>query len=73
VPPPGPLSALQEDILLVLRQAGRRLTGEEVIRRLEEDNRPWGESSVRHALAAMVAAGLLDNRRGCRPRGYSVP
>ncbi len=58
------------DILTVLREAGRRLTADQILAELERRQWLWGERTVKGHLGDMVADGTLDNSTGARPRGY---
>jgi hypothetical protein len=61
----------EADLLAVLRAAGRRLTKPEIDRRLETRGRAHGDSTIQHALARLVRAGLLVNAYD--GRGYGLP
>jgi hypothetical protein len=61
----------EADLLAVLRAAGRRLTKPEIDRRLEARGRCHGDSTIQHALARLVRAGLLVNAYD--GRGYGLP
>jgi hypothetical protein len=67
------LGAIKEDIRVVIHKAGHHLTGDEVRKALQENNMPWGDTSVDRAHKEMVDQGVLDNSRRVRPRGYGLP
>lgn len=65
-----PLTPCEEDIVTVLRRAGRKLTAKEIIAGFEGIGACWGNSTVWQALASLVAKGVLVNRKD--KRGYSL-
>ena len=64
-------TACEADLLAILRSAGRRLTKPEIDQRLEARGRAHGDSTIQHALARLVRAGLLVNAYD--GRGYGLP
>jgi Penicillinase repressor len=65
------LSPCEEDIVFVIRKAGgRKLTKKEVVVALDAVDLIWGESTVWQALAALVAKGVLVNKKD--KRGYAL-
>jgi hypothetical protein len=71
---PAPISdgSCNSDILTTLREAGQRLTTTQLIAAMEAAGRPWAESTIKAALAAMVRDGTLLNRPDGKPKGYEV-
>ena len=67
------LSRVVLDILVVLREAGRPLTGFGILEAMAMKNLEWSKASVESYLAAMVADGILENPPDARPRGYRLP
>lgn len=67
----GPDRRCTDDVLLILREAGRRLTTSEILAELERRNLLWGERTVKGVLAELVDQGTLTNDQRARPRGYS--
>jgi hypothetical protein len=67
----GPRAECRQDVVEVVRAAGRPLTSKEVVRALRKANRPHGPGTVAKALADLTAAGELVNPRD--KRGYRLP
>ena len=67
-------SAVQDDILAVLRDAGRRLTAPEVADRLEERGLGASLDWTKRNLTQLRKKGLIGNRRprGDEPGGYFI-
>jgi hypothetical protein len=66
----------REDVLAVVRAAGRPLTRKEVVRALREVGNDHGAGTVAKALADLTAAGTLVNlrdKRGYRLRDWPRP
>ena len=61
-----------DDIRAALQDAGRRLTTTQLLAALDRRGTPWGESTVKHTLAAAVDAGFLTNDQRANPRGYGL-
>jgi hypothetical protein len=67
----GERAQCKEDVLLVIRAAGRPLTRKEVVKALRAVGTPHGTGTVNKALADLTAAGELINPRD--RRGYRMP
>jgi hypothetical protein len=67
----GARARCREDVLEVVRRAGRAVTRKEVIRALRAAGLPHGPGTVSKALADLTAAGELVNPRD--KRGYRMP
>ena len=67
----GARSQCRDDVLAVVREAGRALTRKEVMKALRDVGRVHGPSTVAKALADLTAAGELVNPKD--KRGYRVP
>jgi hypothetical protein len=69
-------ASCRDDLLAVLSEAGRRLTGSEILNELSRrhaDDRThwlWSERTVMGCLADMVESGIITNDPDARPRGY---
>jgi hypothetical protein len=76
--PPAPrtsdeLRECDQDIARILGQAGERLTGEVIKRRLQEAELRHGDSTIDHSLADLVKRRkLLTNRRDSYGRDYGL-
>lgn len=70
-PADRPLTACEEDLLAVVRAAGRKITKPEIDLRLESLGRAHGESTVLRSLARLVRIGFLTNAHD--RRGYGIP
>lgn len=68
---PPPLTPCERDLLDLLARAPMPWTTTRILAELGAAGLEHGESTVRHALARLVAAGLLLNSRSV-PRGYSL-
>ncbi len=62
----------RDDILTILREAGRRLTTAQILTDITRRNWPHGESTVKRYLADMMSDGWLDNEPKERPPGYGL-
>lgn len=62
------------DILALLEEVGRRLTGEQVRREFQARQKLHGDSTIAHALAELgpLHRALLSNRRDSYGRGYGL-
>jgi hypothetical protein len=69
--PPG--NSLPLEILKVLRDAGKPLTGLLVYEALRDRGIPTGQSTLNRLLAKMVSDGDLVNPQGAKPPGYRLP
>ncbi len=74
--PPEPARAdddrdCRADILAVLREAGRRLTTNQILAELERRSWLWGEGTVKRHLAGLMSDGELTNDSRARPPGYA--
>jgi len=68
-----PLSDCEKDILMLIEEAGRRMTVGEVLRNLEAAGKVYGESTVRHALPYLRnVANLLNNATDDYGKGYGL-
>lgn len=61
----------RQDVVEVVRAAGRPLTSKEVVRALRDAGRPHGAGTVAKALADLTAVGELVNPRD--KQGYRLP
>lgn len=61
------------DVLRVLRESGKRLTGEAVAAELERQKTGWSDSMVKATLCVLADLGHVTNRQDTRPRGYGLP
>jgi hypothetical protein len=75
--PTGPvkwrLTVCQRDCIEIVREAGRRLTTDEVCQLLERTGKLHGYSTIKNALAFLCKLGHLNNRRDGNPRGFGLP
>lgn len=62
------------DILTLLEEVGRRLTGEQIRREFQARQKVHGDSTISHALADLgpLHRALLSNRRDSYGRGYGL-
>jgi hypothetical protein len=67
----GARARCREDVLAVVRRAGRAITRKEVIKALRAAGLSHGPGTVSKALADLTAAGELVNPRD--KRGYRLP
>lgn len=66
-----PPTDAEQDILDVIREAGRRLTTAEVTAALDAANKRLGDSTIAHCLAELCQRKkLLTNRKDARGKGY---
>lgn len=63
----------QQEIVDVIREAGRRLTTDEVLAALERKGKRRSEGTTKIILAAMVQFGPLTNSTDKYGRGYGLP
>jgi len=66
------LTPCQQDILRLLSSEDRPRVCDWILSALENQDKLWGESTVRRALASLVRTGRLVNRSG-PVRGYHIP
>ena len=63
----------RDDIIEILRDAGHRMTGEEILAALEIRNGTASSGTIKIYLASMVGCGSLTNRKDVEPPGYGLP
>jgi hypothetical protein len=68
-----PAGGCRADIFATLREAGRRLTTNELLAALERAGRVWGLSTVKGWLARLVREGSLTSNHAASPPGYGLP
>lgn len=71
-PSPVRLSKCQSEIVAVIREAGRRLTTDEVLAYLTRIRPNPSTGVTKQYLADLVRFGILSNRKDVTPRGYGL-
>jgi len=67
------LSGAEENIIDVIRAAGHRITGKEVLAELRKRHGAASEGTTKVTLASLVRRVLLTNRQDVIPKGYGLP
>jgi hypothetical protein len=66
------LQRCADDVVRVLREAGRPLGTLEILDEMTARHLSWRESTVRHVLADLKNDGVIRDGDGERPRSYSL-
>jgi hypothetical protein len=66
------LQRCADDVVRVLREAGRPLGTLEILDEMAARHLSWRESTVRHVLADLKNDGVIREGDGERPRSYSL-
>jgi hypothetical protein len=67
------LSGCRRDCLEVILRTGYRLHTNDVLKALQTANKNHGKSTIKHALASLVADGRLTTTKGAKSIGYGPP
>jgi hypothetical protein len=67
------LTDRQDEIVKVIREAGRRLTQEQVLDKLRAEHDKVSSGTTYNYLAALVRMKVLTNRQDVEPPGYGLP
>ncbi|HXK37268.1 MAG TPA: BlaI/MecI/CopY family transcriptional regulator, partial [Candidatus Paceibacterota bacterium] len=66
-------SNAEQNIMDVIRTAGRRLVTKEILAALREAHGAASEGTTKTNLASLVRRNLLTNRQDVTPKGYGLP
>jgi len=69
----GRLTPVQEQIVGIVRQAGRRLTTKEILTALEQANGPASVGTTKQSLAELTRRGILTSGTDASGSGYGLP
>jgi hypothetical protein len=64
------LQRCAEDVVRILREAGRPLGALEILEEMAARHLSWRESTVRHVLADLANEGIVREGESERPRSY---
>jgi hypothetical protein len=70
---PGRTTRREQEIIDIIREAGRRLTGEQVLTELDRKRGSASPGTTKNYLASLVRQKRLTNRRDVDPPGYGLP